>query len=450
MAIGNISNGMPPSTSAPAGTTAPKTETVGQTDFVRDLSADHGRIDLDDLSDPTKAAIDQAGVKDELVKIAGKDHAISGRAEFKKLFGTLDRVDGQKHNKPFASKDADGAPTRAGALYDALKNEVAANRAVKNAQVSSPRLSNDHGVLDTNPGRISPRLRGEFDKAGISPRAFAGADGQIKGDEFKNLFKAIGGNPNTIDTKQKKSDGSVVDTPNAPLANAIQDEVADNRTKPEYAAPHENDHVFDHWPLDASNALKVPKEDQKSPVHLGMKGVDQIALFPDDPKKAQRACGKAARQEATDYLKANFKKKDRPELDSNDQAIQVAYAKDNYQGRLDVDRTQAKLARDYIDRALDKHYPVMVGTSHHRGLEAANTTDPLTNHFVTIDSRDYDDEGRLYYGFKDPGYGGEPGKFYVDQDSGVLYKPAATVKHPGHLAVDDEYQVSHVKTYKGL
>jgi hypothetical protein len=425
----------------------PPAAPLTQKDFVGELSADGGEIDLQDLSTPARRAIDEAGVGSQLDTIAGKDHRISGRAEFKKLFGVVQRADGKE-----------APPTRSGALYEALKNEVAANRAVNNGRVSANSLAAGHGTIDTNSDgkggdRMSAPLRAQLAKAGVSLEKIAGPDGQVKGEaEFRGLMKAAVGDPNaSIPTKRKTPDGTVADLPDSPetnLARSLSSEVEHNRTLPQYAEPGSKRSENMRMPLATdTDALTVPKKEQKAPVDLKLSAVNQMSLHPgdtpEDEEKRQKACGEASFKAANDFIDGKFGKK-RLWFADQDQAIQVGYSK-NAEGQLDVDPAQAKRGHEYIDRALDKGYPVVVGVAHE---DRRINFDHLTDHYVVIDQRGYDKDGRLFYGFMDPGDSGRQARFYVDKDTGMLFKQGADRK-TGY-ARDDEYEVAHVKTYRGL
>ncbi len=159
-------------------------------------------------------------------------------------------------------------------------------------------------------------------------------------------------------------------------------------------------------------------------------------------KSPDTACFKAAHDQATEYTRKRFGKK-APRLHGPEQAIQVAYAEDK-KGRVAVDKQQAKRARAYIDKALDKGLPVMVGVSY---ADKQYNRDKLTDHFVTIHGRGYDKKGRLYYEFKDPGAGGRKFRAYVDKDTGKLFKEERGRKK---YVENAEYQITQIRTYKDV
>jgi hypothetical protein len=86
-----------------------------------------------------------------------------------------------------------------------------------------------------------------------------------------------------------------------------------------------------------------------------------------------------------------------------------------------------------------------VGISH----EDSNINyDKMTDHFVTIYGRGYDNKGRLYYDNKDPGNGGVDGRMYVDKTTGKFFKEGPNPKS-GYV-VDHDWEMTKVQTYKNL
>src|SRR5882757_7263921 len=80
---------------------------------------------------------------------------------------------------------------------------------------------------------------------------------------------------------------------------------------------------------------------------------------------------------------------------------------------------------DRINGEHDKGHAVEVGVAHDNG---GNHNDGITDHFVAITGRGTDDQGRRYYTFHDPatqaGSDSDPHcRFYVDPDTGGLYRP---------------------------
>lgn len=424
------------------------TSTVTRTDFLKTLSG--GQLDLGNLSDPMKAALADANVSTaDLAKLADA----SGRVSASRLFGFIDGFDRNGSSTSFAATADDGtgtpAPTTSGKLYDALKAEVSANRAVANGGVKSfSAHARGHGVLDTN--HLSAKLQAELDsgRSGVTRadlQAIAGSDGQIKGKEWDALHaladRADGASDGIASSKLKNADGSVSDSNAAGLLQAIDAEVAANRALPRYAQPGTKAAPAQSR-LTTADARVVPAADRKPEVDLGVSGVNQFSLYPDDPEKGGKACYEAAVKQCTDYNRTTHGKA-APKLNGNDQAIQVAYAEEK-SGRVAVDPTQAKIAREYIDRALDAGHPVLVGVSY---SDDSYNHDKMTDHFVSIDKRGYDDAGRLFYEFKDPGAGGRSGRFYVDDATGKLFREGD--RKTGYVESAD-YELTQVRTYQGL
>ncbi|MCC6332685.1 MAG: hypothetical protein IT380_01700 [Myxococcales bacterium] len=69
----------------------------------------------------------------------------------------------------------------------------------------------------------------------------------------------------------------------------------------------------------------------------------------------------------------------------------------------------------------------------------------ITDHFVTISGRGVDDQGHLFYDFRDPGDGGALHRFYVDENTGQLFKEAAAGR--ARFAIDYAYQLTQVRTW---
>lgn len=123
----------------------------------------------------------------------------------------------------------------------------------------------------------------------------------------------------------------------------------------------------------------------------------------------------------------------------------VATGKDSH-GRVQMDATKLRTAMADIDAELDAGRPVVAGVSHTAGL--TYNDDKLADHFVTIVGRGYDEEGRLFYSFHDPGLkDGANLRFYVDQASGKLFKVGASATAHG---VRGDYEVTQLRSYVPL
>jgi hypothetical protein len=418
--------------------------TVTKADVLKEMKG--GFVDVNQLGAPLKKALADAGIDPSaLTKLADKH----GRVSPEKLFAFIDGFDANKRADSFAAEtvDASGAKvaTQAGLLYEALKQEVVANReiagAAKNAK-SFEGWAARHGVLDVNHlgPALSKALGGAVSRADLA--AVAGVDGQIKGkQEFAALHalmdRADGRADGIASGKVRLADGSVGETRSAAVLAAIGDDVAANRKLPQYAQPGGAVPTLARLTT-AADAMTVDAKDQR-PVDLKMKGVDQFALYPGDENKGGKACFEAAVKACADHNKAQ-QGAVAPKLGGPYDAIQIAHAEDA-NGRVAIDGTQARLGREYIDKALDAGLPVVVGVSY---SDQAYNIDKLTDHFVTIDKRGYDSQNRLYYEYKDPGHGGRVGRLYVDEDTGKLFKQG---DHKGPYVHNADFEVTQVRTY---
>ena len=309
-------------------------------------------------------------------------------------------------------------------------------------------LNDKHGVIDVN--NLSDGLKKSLEANGITEKQLkeiAGPDGQIKGkDEFKKLYNAVDryeeGRSNSFQTHVDTCGGQKMPTTEGQLFDAFKKEVDQNRLQAKYDEPGIKRAKTQPRLTAETDALTVPPGQRKH-VILDVKHVFQKDLYPPGDERGKHACHKAAVKQLTDYNKAHHLPS---ELNGPDQAIQIAYQEDK-NGRLKTDPNQAKIARDYIDKKLDSGQPVLVGTSQE---VTRKNNDKMTDHFVTILGRGYDKDGRLYYQFQDPGAKKEHGlgKFYVDENTGKLFKEGEGLKKPDYVRQMD-YEVTQVRTYKG-
>ena len=266
-------------------------ETVTQAEVLKEMKG--GFVDTKNLGDPLKKALADAGIDpSELTKIADKQ----GRVSPEKLFKFIDKYDSNGKPGSFQAYTTDAAgtqtPTKAGTLYQALKEEVTAHREVAKAGLDAKafgKLAEGHGVLDMNflASDVKKAFGAAVSEADL--KAIAGADGQIKGSkEFTALHglldKADGRTDGIASGKLMKADGTVGASPSAAMLDAIQKDVAANRTLPQYAQPGVAKAAVQAPLTIAANAMKVDVADQK-PVELKMKGVDQFSLYPGDKDK---------------------------------------------------------------------------------------------------------------------------------------------------------------------
>lgn len=299
-----------------------------------------------------------------------------------------------------------------------------------------------HAVIDTN--HLSPTLTKTLGDAGVSIDALkklAGPDGQIKGAEFKALFALVDGFDGKEDARLALVDGSKALTLGGQLNQALLDEVKSNRGVAQYGKPGTASAPPQPRLLEA-NALVVDVKDRKAPVALPVKGLNQFTFAQEQGIDGHTACFPTAVAQAERYNTTAFGRK-APQLNGPDGAIQIAFAEDA-EGRLATDPTQARLGREYIDKALDAGFPVVVGASYE---DDSYNHDRLTEHFVTIHKRGYDDAGRLFYDFRDPGAQGKTGRLYVDATTGKLFKQGDL---KGGYVENLDYEITQVRTYKGL
>jgi hypothetical protein len=107
--------------------------------------------------------------------------------------------------------------------------------------------------------------------------------------------------------------------------------------------------------------------------------------------------------------------------------IEMAQSADA-KGHVTVDPKRAEEGRNYIDNQLASDKPVIVGVSHsEQGVDEKNT-DKITDHYVLVTGRGTDENGRVFYTFKDPAGNKDKGddtnpknRFFVDE-SGRMVK----------------------------
>jgi hypothetical protein len=318
-----------------------------------------------------------------------------------------------------------------------MSNRITRNEFTQN-------LNRKHGVIDLN--NLGEDLKKALNDAGVTDaelREVAGPDGQIKGrTEFRNLFDKVDrfekGSPGYFEKYENPKAKDPVPTESKELYDALSREVTNNRLQARYAQPGTKSAPAQPRLTVDSNAVVVPQKDRKPEVNLNVEWKSQF-----DFENGNEACFQAATHQCEKYNQREHGKH-APKLNPNaNQAIQVAYQEDK-KGKVVVDKDQLKIGRDYIDNALDKGYPVNVGVSH---ADYKFNYDELTDHFVTIHGRGYDEKGRLYYEFSDPGSGDEDkvGRFYVDKDTGKLFKEGADPKSP--YVKNHDWEMTKVVTY---
>ncbi|MEW5851296.1 MAG: hypothetical protein AB2A00_21085 [Myxococcota bacterium] len=303
------------------------------------------------------------------------------------------------------------------------------------------------GCIDLN--NMSPQLSAAFAEAGVGMeelKALAGPDQIIRGDEFMKLFNVV--DRYDVDTKSKNSfrmqtkaaEGEVPQpTLSGKLFEALKAEVNRNlgvaRLNPGKEAHKEPLPV-----LTLGSAQVVPERQRLKPVSLGVPPKDQFEYAEAMNQKAQgnKFCFKTAEAMVNEF---NHRQGGSGgTLNGPPEAVQIAYMEDT-EGRVVSDALQAQIAQNYIDKCLDAGRPVIAGVSY---KDDKYNTDHLTDHFVVIDGRGYDDAGRIFYEFKDPATS-SGGRFYVDGDTGKLFK--APEEGAAGWA-QNFFEVTQVRTYR--
>lgn len=319
-------------------------------------------------------------------------------------------------------------------------------------------LSAQNGTIDVDNLSLdllkSMKDAGVVDDSGVSTAELskiAGADGRIRGSaEMGALFDLVDSYDSAPTPKGGAASFSVERVPglfgqpelppSGALYEALQREVQLNRSKAWYASPRSNVAPPQERLLASSDAAVVDPQQAKPPVALGVPGISQYDYASRNGLDGDKACAPTAIAQAQEYNTAKFGAR-APHLEGPDQAIQVAYAEDET-GNTVVDGNQAARGREYIDRCLDQGLPVVVGVSYsHRHPEY---NEGLTDHFLTVDGRGYEADGRAFYTYKDPGAAGRSGKLYVDKSQEQLFKEG---DYQTHHVEDFDYELTQVRTY---
>ncbi|GMU58944.1 MAG: hypothetical protein AMXMBFR34_07070 [Myxococcaceae bacterium] len=296
------------------------------------------------------------------------------------------------------------------------------NRISRDGQQWLSDVVSSNGVLSTDD--VSPATRSALRGIGISDGELsrvAGPDGRVdSADEALSLISLV--EAHSTDPGQR-----------ATVRTALLTEFRSHSVKS----------------LGEADALVLTAAEQKlfRPASVPMTGVDQMSLDPDR-SKANTMCFQAAVQQLENSFTSRGQRV--PPLDTPSQRIQVALA-ETTSGRIEADTSAALRARDYIDRCLESGRPALVGVST-VSLAADRHNEGITEHFVTISGRGVDDAGRAFYEFRDPGAGGATGRFYVDPDTGKLFKPGknlAQLNGRGY-AKDFLYELTQVRAYRDM
>jgi len=310
----------------------------------------------------------------------------------------------------------------------------------------------DHLSLDL---LKSMKGAGLVDDNGVSTKeltAIAGADGRIRGTaEMGALFDLVDSFDRGPSAKSRTAfdvtpepglDGKPEAPPSGMLYDALKREIEMNRSKAWLASPRSTLAPQQERTTVAEAARVVP-QDAQNPVSLRMPGISQYDYASQHGLNGDTACAVTAFAQADQFNAKKLGGK-APRLEGGDQAIQVAYAEDE-NGRTVVDGAQAARGKAYIDKCLDRGLPAVVGVSYSH--EHAQYNEGLTDHFVTVDGRGYDDAGRQFYTFKDPGAGGREGKLYVDKYQEQLFKEG---DYKENYVENADYEVTQVRTYAGV
>lgn len=138
-------------------------DSVRRREFVQDLSARGGYVDVRRMSPELQRSLRDAGISSsELRELAGQDMVIRGQADFDRLFARLDQTDGNGNSSSFTSRGSDGNLTRAGRVYASLRTQVQANRGATDA--AGGRRFQGNGTLDevmAGNRVLSPGARGD-------------------------------------------------------------------------------------------------------------------------------------------------------------------------------------------------------------------------------------------------------------------------------------------------
>lgn len=89
-------------------------------------------------------------------------------------------------------------------------------------------------------------------------------------------------------------------------------------------------------------------------------------------------------------------------------------------GRISIKRDKGLKLVNFIDNELNRNKPVITGVSSRKQAKGEEYNEGITDHFVLITGRGYDENG-VYYTFNDPFSGGKDNKFRLDPLSGKLY-----------------------------
>jgi hypothetical protein len=137
---------------------------ITEKQFINQFANGEG-IDIKDLSEGTRAILEQTGVLSELTDIAGQDGKIKGSKELAKLFKVVDSFDKNGSSNSFERRSGE-APTRSAVVNDALLHDFNQNinRARMKGPNTAPLKSSEIQALPTHAKVINrSALKAEFD-----------------------------------------------------------------------------------------------------------------------------------------------------------------------------------------------------------------------------------------------------------------------------------------------
>jgi hypothetical protein len=183
--------------------------------------------------------------------------------------------------------------------------------------------------------------------------------------------------------------------------------------------------------LTIADAQIVPKEDRKTVVDLKVPSNPQAAHSQDCKKKSDESFADLMGW-APDS--------------THEQRFEIAVAED-HNGRIVPDAEQLAAGREALDKKLDEGQPVVIGVSHSSWDENPNPN-KMTDHFVLVKGRNYDDAGRLYYSAMDPGATHLDRRFYVDKQSGKLFAEGNAAADAARAPMLRPFEITTIRIYE--
>jgi len=398
---------------------------ITRTDF-RALFQD-AVIDVNDLKPETQRALESVGLSvDDLRSVADTSGKITGQLAADQLFLFLDdRLDYDGSLQTIIESDPasplQAGLTKAGVAIQALSDERKLSGRIRAKDFVA---RHTHGGFDLS--RLTPADTSRLKALGLDMAALGRLDSDnLVSDSgaLQRLFVLIDrldkdGSPQTLATTTlHRAEETFVAT-----ASGQAMQILDNVFRP-------YDQQFTSY-VDLSRALI---DTSVSPVSIDVKHI---------PQTDATGCLDIS----TDMVKS-FDPDAAAQLPAGAWDAYYMVRGEDSNGSIVGFRDEFQLGREIVDFTLDHGRPVIVGLSH--SAEHFNL-DAITDHFVVITGRRVDEEGRVYYDFQDPATSGQEfsqGRFYVDKDSGMLFRPpACTTDYPFFL----NYQVTQVRPYADM